>query len=656
MTQAVFLSYASEDAIVASRICESLRGAAIEVWFDQSELRGGDAWDAAIRKQIKSCALFIPVISASAHARIEGYFRLEWKLAIDRSHLIAPDQAFLLPVVIDDTPKNDERIPDRFRELQWTRLPAGNAPPAFIALVRRLLYPGEQVSAPAPQVGSPLPQFTREPRPRGSIRWLLVAGAGVITAATIVWQQGWLNHLSVRGPPTVASVPVSAPALPEQDKSIAVLPFVDMSEKKDQAYFADGLSEELIDLLAKMPELRVAARTSAFSFRGKPSTVAEIGKTLNVGHIVEGSVRKSGDSIRITVQLVQAETGYHLWSETYDRRLSEIFKIQDEIAASVVRAMKLQLLAGALPSSGKAEHVRAYNSLLQCRFLGRTGKEQRALECAEHVVAIDPTYAVAWVWLSWYLGNKDSQDPRVCAAARRALELDPALADAHVALAECYIYTNWDWKQAEVEYTAALALDENNPQGLKGAGRLAMYCGRLPEAMNLARRATERDPANPSTWITLADAQWLAGLSKAAQDNYRRALDIVPNDDDAHSSLAIALLDDGNSALALSELMQVSDESTRLWPLAIVYFHMGRKVDSDKTLATLTEKYADSNAGVIAVVHAYRNEKDAAFEWIGRAYRQHDDGLAWLKVQKLMVNIHGDPRFQEWIRKLNFPD
>jgi tetratricopeptide (TPR) repeat protein len=154
----------------------------------------------------------------------------------------------------------------------------------------------------------------------------------------------------------------------------------------------------------------------------------------------------------------------------------------------------------------------------------------------------------------------------------------------------------------------------------------------------------------------LADAQWLAGLSKTAQDNYRRALDIDPNDDEAHSGLAFALLDDGNSSLALSELGQVSDESSRLWPLAIVYFHMGRKLESDKALAALKGKYADSNAGVIAVVHAYRKENDSAFEWIARAYRQHDDGLAWLKVQKLMVNIHSDPRFREWIKKLDFPD
>jgi adenylate cyclase len=653
-TQAVFVSYSSQDAGAADRICEALRAAGFEVWFDKSELRGGDAWDQKIRQQIRDCALFLPIISRSTQARAEGYFRLEWRLADQRTHLMGRSRAFLVPICVDATPEKDADVPDSFLTVQWTRLPEGMPTPEFVARVGRLLEePAAGAAADRP------PQVGRGPaEPSSPRQWRIGVTVAVIVAAiAIAYYLSVGSHRELASPsrpPDVEPVWAVSPVIP--DKSIAVLPFVDMSEKKDQVYFADGLSDELINLLAKIPDLRVAARTSAFSFRDKPSTIAEIGKALNVGHIVEGSVRKSGDSIRITVQLVQADTTYHLWSETYDRKLGDLFKVQDEIAAAVVRAMKLQLLAAALPSSGRAEHVRAYDSMLQCRFLSRSGKGQLALECFERVVAADPTYALAWAWLSLNLIAEDTQDPRVRAAAQRAIELDPKLSDAHVALAQCYEYGDFNWKQAEVEYVAALALDENNPQALRGAGRLAMFFGRFQQAMSFAKHATERDPLSPGAWGDLADAQWLAGLSKTAQDNYRRALDINPNDDDAHSGLAIALLDDGNPSLALSELGQVSDESSRLWPLAIVYFHMGRKLESDKALAALKGKYADSNAGVIAVVHAYRNENDSAFEWIARAYRQHDEGLVWLKVQKLMVNIHSDPRFREWIKKLDFPD
>jgi hypothetical protein len=293
--RAVFLSYASEDSGAAQRICERLRGAGIEVWFDQSELRGGDAWDAVIRRQIKTCALFIPIISANAHARTEGYFRLEWKLAVDRSHFLAPDQPFLLPVVIDGTPQTDERIPERFRELQWTRLTGGETTPAFIERVRRLASSEAIETAPPHPVTSPAspPEQTHSRADSGRLLRTIVWALPVLILVSVLGYYAFNRSArQTQAPAGPGPAAVATSTIPE--KSIAVLPFVDMSEKKDQEYFSDGISEELIDLLTKIPDLKVSARTSSFYFKGQHATFAEIARTLGVSHLLEGSVRKAG--------------------------------------------------------------------------------------------------------------------------------------------------------------------------------------------------------------------------------------------------------------------------------------------------------------------------------------------------------------------------
>ncbi len=304
-SRAVFLSYASEDTEAARRICDALREVGLAVWFDQSELRGGDAWDQRIRREIRDCALFVPIISASTQARLEGYFRREWKLAIARTHDMADERAFLLPVVIDDTNPLQASVPEPFRSVQWMRLPAGEVPPAFVERVAQLLS--------AVETGRP----TTTRRTHGAA-------------------------------PAIQPVSPGLNAVPEH--SIAVLPFVNMSADKEQEYFSDGLAEELINLLARIPELRVPARTSSFSFRGRPVTAGEIGQALKVAHVLEGSVRKAGNRLRIGVQLVRSDSGYQLWSETFDRTLDDIFQIQDDIARAVVDKLKLTLLA-AVPSA-----------------------------------------------------------------------------------------------------------------------------------------------------------------------------------------------------------------------------------------------------------------------------------------------------------------
>ena len=282
LSRAVSLSYASQDAEAARCICDALRAGGIEVWFDQSELRGGDAWDRQIRKQIHDCALFIPIISATTQGRTEGYFRREWKLAVDRTHDMADDTPYLLPVIIDDTPDDTARVPDKFREVQWTRLRGGERPQAFVERVSRLLSPASMITSSSP---------------------------------------------AIAGPAVVKRAPTDQPRGTSARKAIAVLPLANMSADPENEYFSDGITEDIINALAKVPGIQVASRTSSFAFKGRDVDLRQIGDKLGVTSVLSGSVRKVGNRIRIVVQFVPVESGYHIWSETYDRQLEDVFAI-----------------------------------------------------------------------------------------------------------------------------------------------------------------------------------------------------------------------------------------------------------------------------------------------------------------------------------------
>jgi TIR domain len=266
----VFLSYASQDTEAAQKICEALRAAGIEVFFDQSELRGGDAWDQRIRHEIHDCALFIPIVSQHTQERLEGYFRREWKLAIDRTHVMAEQKPFLVPVVVDDTRDQEAFVPDAFRAVQWTRLPGGETPPAFVARIKRLLSP--ELSPMSAVSGAT--RAMREPL-RASWRSkpvLLVIIAVFAALAYLVADKFWTSKQLKPFPTAFAPPP----------HSIAVLPFVNLSGDKEQEYFSDGLTEELLNSLSEISKLQVAARTSAFSFKGQDTDIGTIARKLNL--------------------------------------------------------------------------------------------------------------------------------------------------------------------------------------------------------------------------------------------------------------------------------------------------------------------------------------------------------------------------------------
>ncbi len=502
--QAVFLSYASQDAEAARRICEALRAAGIEVWFDQSELRGGDVWDHKIRQQIHDCALFVPIISAHTDTRTEGYFRLEWKLAVDRSYLMADDAAFLFPVVIDDTIEAIARVPDKFRTVQWTRLPGGAAPPQFCRRVGALLAGTERPArARVGPVDLPGRRTGRGP---------LIAGVGALLIAAIValaWRTMYRAPSVARMPQTIAASP--ATAIPEH--SIAVLPFVNVGTRADEEYLSDGLAEDLLNLLSNVPGLQVAARTSAFSFKGHAVDIPTIGRQLRVASVLEGSVRKVDNHLRVTAQLERAGDGYQIWSETYDRELGDVFRIQDEIANAVVKALKVSLLWGAAPRTLGTQNSDAYLVFLQGRAKMQTHTIADAKQAAAdfvHTLKLDPNYAPAYVELAaakLLLSEFDISDKRQAAfesasneaklMLEQALALDPKNAQAYIERG--YMRAFRDPAGAEQDLRRGIELNPNSARGYAGlAAVLYNNPQRGDETLTMLERAHRLDPLDPA--------------------------------------------------------------------------------------------------------------------------------------------------------------
>ena len=522
----------------------ALRAGGIEVWFDRSELRGGDVWDAAIRRQIKSCALFVPIISANTHARTEGYFRLEWKLGIDRSYLIAPDLPFLVPVAIDDTPQSDERIPDRIREVQWTRLPAGETPPAFVQRVIRLLDQGRAPTISADQRLAP--GVARRPAAAGGRARMLLPTLAVAIVLLGVGGYAWLH----RPAPTSVAAPIAAAARADASASysppphsLAVLPFVNMSEDKSQDYFSDGLSEELLESLARVEGLQVAARTSSFSFKGKDVKIGTVGRELNVAAVLEGSVRRAGNRVRISAQLIDARSGFQLWSATYDRSLGDVLKLQTEIAGAVAGALRVKLLgnAAAKIELGGTHNADALDAFLRGQTLMNTAHDGPTIAAAiaafDKAVQLDPSYAQAFAGRSFassgfaeqYAGAE--QQPRMRRAdadARRALELAPDLAIAHAALARVYEEWKLDLPAAGAQYARALELAPNDAEVLLRAGLYESEVGRVDNSIAMLQRAVGLDPLNPRTQRALGDVLLQAKRYPESVTAYARAIAVDP--------------------------------------------------------------------------------------------------------------------------------
>jgi adenylate cyclase len=492
----------------------------------------------------------------------------------------------------------------------------------------------------------------------------------VLGTAYLLFDKFWLSKHAVGQEPVTAvapAAPIRASVTPAiSEKSVAVLPFVNMSSDKEQDYFSDGLTEELLDLLAQVPDLRVPAHTSSFFFKGKQVTIADIAKALGVAHILEGSVRKAGNTIRVTAQLIRADNGYHLWSQTYDRDLKDIFKVQDEIAAAVVEALKARLAPTQPVASHRTSNAEAHNQLLLGRqFQNRANPDsfRRAVEAYGKALALDPNYAAAYAGLAYaeaYLSDLTGDTAgmkRAEAAAERAVALAPEQADGYAARGFVRSVYGWDWAGAQSDFLKALAIDSADSTVQSRFGGLLASLGRLPEAIAAVSKATALDPLSNQPWEHLGRFLMFSRDFAAAHDALHRALEIQPESPFGLNDLGELQLLEGNAAEALAVFRKVvNSEASRLPGIAMAEHALGHAKESQQALDKLIAKYAQVSAFQIAEVYAWRGEKDKAFEWLERAYEQRDGGLAEIKGDQLLANLRGDPRYVALLRKMNLPE
>lgn len=657
-SHAVFLSYASQDSGAARRISDALRAAGIEVWFDQSELRGGDAWDQKIRRELRDCALFVPIVSANTAARHEGYFRLEWDLADQRSHMIARNRAFIVPVCVDATSETCADVPESFQRVQWTRLPGGEAPAAFVERIQRLLS-RETAARPdeawAPGNASAAPLSLRPKRLRSRFIY------GVI-AAGLLLVLGYFGYARLPGPkPRIMGA-----------ASIAVLPLTNESGEVSQQYFSDGISEDLINALSQFRDLKVIGRNSSFEFRDSQEGSRSIGAKLGVAHLLEGSVQRSGDMIRVSAELIDTADGSTQWSQQYDRPYKDLFALQDEITQAVVGALREKLLPGEhavaqseRPPSGSLE---AYNALLQGRFYFLRNTEadfRRAIVYYTRATQIDPQYALAWSGLSdaWaalayaFLAVAPAQAAYAKArdAADRALTLAPDLAAAHLARGVLLRSADFNWHGAEAEFRRALALAPNDGAARFELGNLLAAYGEVNQAIELTRQALATEPlrANWYRWL----AWYLSGVHRLdeAERVVRKAIELQPSAVDYHVELAIIAIQRGDAKQALEAAEQEPPGPWRHVALALASQIGGNSRAADAALRALIEKGAGTSAYQIAEVYALRNDAEATFEWLDQAWRNRDAGIGYLLYDPFILRYAGDPRFAAFCRKVGLP-
>jgi TolB-like protein/Tfp pilus assembly protein PilF len=666
VSHAVFLSYASQDAEAAQKICETLRTAGIEVFFDQSELRGGDAWDQKIRHEIYGCALFIPMVSQHTQARLEGYFRHEWKLAIERNHHMAEQKAFLLPVVVDGTRDQEAFVPDAFRAVQWTRLPGGETPLAFVERIKRLLSPDlsplTAVSGAAPGIREPVSGSAKS-KP---VLLALVAAILLAALAYFVADRVWVSkHLA-------ASATFAPPP-----HSIAVLPFVNLSGDKEQEYFSDGLTEELLNSLAQINDLQVAARTSSFSFRENPD-IATVAHKLNVAAVLEGSVRRSEHTVRVTAQLINAVTGFHLWSKTYDRDLGDVLKLQTEIATAVANALEVTLLSdlAAKVELGGTRTPAAFDAYLRGLKTSSTAHDAKdevaAIAAYAEATRLDPDYALALAGrslsLSDYAANY-ATGPAIRASfdsaqadARRAIARAPALAEGHVALAWVLEVDPLDFVRAAEEYQRAVSLAQGDAQVNRRYASFATLMGQADAGIAAARRAVRLDPLNPAVHGLLSSVLLLSRRYDEAIEAAQETLALDPDNPVglARRGIAYYLLGDYQHARASCEATQPRADPAGTYYyipvcLAITYQKLGRHAAAEAQLASVKSWYGDRGAFQYAEVSSQWGDTATALAWLETGMRLNDSGLSALRIDPLLDPVRNEPRFQAIERALKFP-
>jgi TolB-like protein/DNA-binding winged helix-turn-helix (wHTH) protein/lipoprotein NlpI len=451
--------------------------------------------------------------------------------------------------------------------------------------------------------------------------------------------------------------------------SVAVLPFADLSPGRDQEYFSDGLADELINDLAKVRGVRVVARSSSFQFKGKNEDPRTIGRTLGVANILEGSVRREGDRVRIMAELIKVDDGFQVWSATYDRKIEDVFNVQEEIARSATAALQIKLtgasLAVAIPNE-PPPNSEAYQAYLQAQAFFGSGQDsatlERALASADEAIKFDPDYAPAWALRSYVrtmmaftMTDMEKEFAGARHDAEHALTLDPRLATGYLALGWIQMMHDWDWEQAQASLDKAAELEPGNVEVLRYRSSLYRTLGRLEEGIELYKEVVALDPLRARSYSSLGAQFYCAGRYEEADAMLQKALELNPKKGQDHLIRGEILLAQARPQQALTEIEQETDEELKQLGEALAYHSLGRAQDSDTALQEFIAAHQQDSAFQIAEVYAFRGESDHSFVWLDRAYRQHDGSLMFLKIDPLLKGLRRDPRYADLLRKMRLP-
>jgi TolB-like protein/DNA-binding winged helix-turn-helix (wHTH) protein/Flp pilus assembly protein TadD len=452
--------------------------------------------------------------------------------------------------------------------------------------------------------------------------------------------------------------------------SIAVLPFVDLSPAKDQAYFSDGFAEQLINDLAQVSGLKVVGRSSSFQFRGKDVDLRDVGRKLGVANVLEGSVRREGNHVRVTAELVKTADGFQLWSQTYDREINDVLAVQDEIALAAAGALQLKLLGSTgqpVASTQRSENPEAYQAYLQAKYFAARGQDKedlnKAVSYTDQAIQLDPNYAAAWAQRSQVLetmsglGLIESNGGfrKARESAEKAIALDPNLAAGYLRLARIQMSHDWDWDGADVSLKKAAMLEPGSAEVAHGRAYLERRLGRVDEAIELYKLSIVLDPLRANSHLALADELYRVGRYEEAMTALQKAEELNPQLSSLHLTRGTVLFSQGRQQEALAEMEKEIGEWERLSGEALAYYALGRRAESDNALNKLIATHQDEAAFQIAEVYAFRGETDQAFAWLDRAYRQRDSGLPEMKTSPLMKSLLQDPRRAELLQKMRLP-
>jgi serine/threonine-protein kinase len=450
------------------------------------------------------------------------------------------------------------------------------------------------------------------------------------------------------------------------EKSIAVLPLVNESGDPKDEYFSDGLSEELIAALAQISGLKVIGRSSSFRFKDRREEPKTIGEKLGVSTLLEGTVRKQGDRVRIVAELINAADGIEMWTRTFDRELKDIFAVQQEIAKAVADSLRVTLLGSEEKSTQMATNsVEAHNAYLQAHFhLQRRNLEdlRKAITYFDRATELDPNYALvyaerseAWTIIGDLAGKRPTAYPKARSDAEKAVAIAPALAEAHAALGWVRAFTEWKFAEGLSELQRAKELSPANPTANDLLARVIVYRGRMEEAEHQARQAVELDPLSAATQFTLGRVLFYAGKLDEADAAGRKMAELQPSASSSHRWQVLAAVQRGDGETALREAQLEPDESIRPFELALAQYLRGDRKAADAALADLIANSRDSLAYQIAEVYAMRREVDKAFEWLQIAVDNHDGGIPSLLVDPLLRVLHDDPRYKNLLAKVGLP-